>query len=38
MVLIMTALVIAESMKGFEAEDRQKNGLLMSMGVTQKYA
>ena len=36
MVLIMTALVIAESMKGFEAEDRQKNGLLMSMGVTQK--
>lgn len=36
MVLIMTALVIAASMKGFEAEDRQKNGLLMSMGVTKK--
>ncbi len=36
MVFIMTALVIAASMKGFETEDRQKNGLLMSMGVTKK--
>lgn len=36
MVLVMTALVIAASMKGFEAEDRQKNGLLMSMGVTKQ--
>ena len=36
MVLIMTAMVIAASMKGFETEDRQKNGLLMSMGISKK--
>ncbi|WP_229954210.1 ABC transporter permease [Parasphingorhabdus litoris] len=36
MVLIMTALVIAASMQGFEAEDRQKNGVLLSMGVTKQ--
>ena len=36
MVLIMTSLVIAASMQGFEAEDRQKNGLLMSMGITKR--
>lgn len=36
MVLTMTALVIAASMKGFETEDRHKNGLLMSMGVSKK--
>ncbi len=34
MVLIMAGLVIAASMKGFESEDRKKNGLLMSMGIT----
>ena len=34
MVLIMAALVIAASMKGFESEDRQKNGLLLSMGIS----
>lgn len=36
MVLVMTALVIAASMQGFESEDRQKNGLLQSMGVTRR--
>ncbi len=34
MILAMAALVIAASMKGFESEDRKKNGLLMSIGIT----
>jgi len=33
MVLIMAGIVMAASIKGFEADDRQKNGLLMSMGL-----
>ncbi len=33
MVLIMAAIVIAASIKGFEADDKQRNGLLMSMGL-----
>ncbi|PCI62696.1 MAG: permease [Kordiimonadales bacterium] len=33
MVLLMAGVVIAASIKGFEADDRQKNGLLMSMGL-----
>ena len=34
MVLIVAALVIAASMKGFESEDRKKDGPLMSIGIT----
>jgi predicted lysophospholipase L1 biosynthesis ABC-type transport system permease subunit len=34
MVLIMAAIVIAASVKGFEADDRKKNGLLLSMGLS----
>jgi predicted lysophospholipase L1 biosynthesis ABC-type transport system permease subunit len=34
MLLIMSALVIAASIKGHENNDRQKNGLLMSMGLS----
>jgi len=34
MVLLMAGIVIAASIKGFEANDRQKNGLLMSMGLS----
>ena len=33
MILLMAGIVIAASVKGFEADDRQKNGLLMSMGL-----
>jgi len=33
MILLMAGVVIAASVKGFEADDRQKNGLLMSMGL-----
>ena len=36
MVLLMAGVVIAASIKGFEADDRQKNGLLMSMGLSKK--
>ena len=36
MVLIMAAIVIAASINGFQADDRRKNGLLMSMGQTKQ--
>lgn len=36
MILVMAGIVIAASIKGFEADDRQKNGLLMSMGLGTK--
>lgn len=34
MVLLLALFVLAASISGFSADDRQKNGLLMSMGVT----
>jgi predicted lysophospholipase L1 biosynthesis ABC-type transport system permease subunit len=34
MILLMSALVIAASIKGHENNDKQKNGLLMSMGLS----
>lgn len=33
MVLLLALLVLAASVSGFSADDRQKNGLLMSMGL-----
>jgi putative ABC transport system permease protein len=34
MVLLLALFVLAASVSGFSADDRQKNGLLMSMGVS----
>lgn len=34
MVLVLAVIVLAASISGFEADDRRKNGLLMSMGLT----
>ncbi len=34
MVLLLALFVLAASVNGFSADDRQKNGLLMSMGLT----
>jgi putative ABC transport system permease protein len=34
MVLLLALFVLAASVSGFSADDRQKNGLLMSMGLT----
>jgi len=36
MILLMASIVIVASIKGFEADDKQKNGLLMSMGLTKQ--
>jgi putative ABC transport system permease protein len=35
MVLLLALIVLAASVTGFSADDRQKNGLLMSMGLRQ---
>lgn len=35
MVLLLSLFVLAASVSGFSADDRQKNGLLMSMGLRQ---
>ena len=36
MVLLLALFVLAASVSGFSADDRQKNGLLMSMGLREK--
>ncbi len=36
MVLLLALIVLAASVSGFQADDRQKNGLLMSMGLREK--
>lgn len=36
MVLLLALFVLAASVSGFQADDRQKNGLLMSMGLREK--
>lgn len=36
MVLLLSLFVLAASVSGFRADDQQKNGLLMSMGLRQK--
>lgn len=36
MVLLLALFVLAASVSGFSADDRQKNGLLMSMGLRQR--
>ena len=36
MVLLLALFVLAASVSGFSADDRQKNGLLMSMGLRER--
>ncbi|MCK0068990.1 ABC transporter permease [Kordiimonas laminariae] len=36
MVLVLSLFVVAASVSGFKADDQQKNGLLMSMGLKEK--
>jgi putative ABC transport system permease protein len=36
MVLLLALFVLAASVSGFSADDRQKNGLLMSMGLSDR--
>lgn len=37
LILIMSVIVIAASIKGFEQDEKNKNGLLLSMGLDKKH-